>query len=99
MKKMGFNFRIAHSFENMLVEAGFVDVVVTKFEVPWGAWSKDRRKKAIGLWHLGLCSRSCAPDFMLMFCRTTEARSSWDCYGTVHPITGLDTHPSWGLSH
>jgi hypothetical protein len=59
MKKMGFSFRVAHDFKNMLTEAGFVDVVETKLEVPWGAWPKDRRKKAIGLWHLGLCSRIC----------------------------------------
>lgn len=57
MKKMGFNFRIAHAFKDMLKDAGFIDIVETKFEVPWGAWPKDRRKKAIGLWHLGLCSQ------------------------------------------
>jgi hypothetical protein len=59
MKKMGFNFRIAHSFKQMLTDAGFVDIVEEKLEVPWGAWPKDRRRKAIGLWHLGLCSRTC----------------------------------------
>ena len=57
MKSMGFNFRIASAFKNMLIDAGFVDVVETKFEVPWGAWPKDRRRKAIGLWHLGPWSR------------------------------------------
>jgi hypothetical protein len=55
MKKMGFNFRIAHSFKQMLTDAGFVDIVEEKLEVPWGAWPKDRRRKAIGLWHLGMC--------------------------------------------
>jgi hypothetical protein len=55
MKKMGFNFRIAHSFKQMLTDAGFEDIVEEKLEVPWGAWPKDRRRKAIGLWHLGMC--------------------------------------------
>jgi hypothetical protein len=59
MKKMGFNFRIAHSFKQMLADAGFVDIVEEKLEVPWGAWPKDRRRKAIGLWHLGMCLRTC----------------------------------------
>jgi hypothetical protein len=59
MKKMGFNFRIAHSFKEMLTDAGFVDIVEEKLEVPWGAWPKDRRRKAIGLWHLGMCLRTC----------------------------------------
>jgi hypothetical protein len=59
MKKMGFNFRIAHSFKQMLADAGFVDIVEERLEVPWGAWPKDRRRKAIGLWHLGLYLRTC----------------------------------------
>jgi hypothetical protein len=59
MKKFGFNFSVAHTFKNMLTDAGFVDVVETKFEIPWGQWPKDRRRKAIGLWHLGLYSRTC----------------------------------------
>jgi hypothetical protein len=47
--------RVAPTFKDLLTDAGFVDVVETKFEVPWGTWPEDRRKKAIGLWHLGLC--------------------------------------------
>jgi hypothetical protein len=56
MKEMGFNLRVASSFKNMLIDAGFEDVVETKLEVPWGAWPKERRRKAIGLWHVGLFS-------------------------------------------
>lgn len=55
---MWFNFRVAHAFKNMLTDAGFVDVVETKLEVPWGTWPKDRRRKAIDLWHLGLYPRT-----------------------------------------
>lgn len=56
MKNMGFNFRVAHSFKKMLTDAGFEDVVETKLEVPWGAWPQDRRRKGIGLYHIGSCS-------------------------------------------
>lgn len=53
LKKRGFEFRIATSFKDLLTNAGFVDVVETRFEVPWGPWPEDRRRKAIGFWHLG----------------------------------------------
>ncbi|OCK73045.1 S-adenosyl-L-methionine-dependent methyltransferase [Lepidopterella palustris CBS 459.81] len=70
MKKMGFNFRVAHAFKNMLTEAGFVDVVETKFEVPWGAWPKDRRRKAIGLWHLEQLKQGLQGIVMGLFTRS-----------------------------
>ncbi len=56
METRGFTRRIAPTFKDLLTKAGFVDVVETKFEVPWGPWPEDRRLKAIGLWHLGSCS-------------------------------------------
>jgi hypothetical protein len=56
MEKRGFQMRVASTFKDLLTNAGFVDVVETKFEVPWGPWPEDRRKKAIGLWHIGSCS-------------------------------------------
>ncbi len=54
MKTMGLNMRVAPSFKEMLIEAGFVDVTETKFEYPWGPWPEDRRMKAIGFWHVGM---------------------------------------------
>jgi SAM-dependent methyltransferase len=53
MARMGLNMRVARDFKDLLTEAGFVDVVETKFEVPWGMWGKTKREKAIGFWHLG----------------------------------------------
>ncbi|KAE8441209.1 hypothetical protein EG329_005609 [Mollisiaceae sp. DMI_Dod_QoI] len=70
MKKMGFNFRVAHAFKDMLTEAGFVDVVETKLEVPWGAWPKDRRRKAIGLWHLEQLKQGLQGIVMGLFTRS-----------------------------
>ncbi|KAH8812898.1 methyltransferase family protein [Xylogone sp. PMI_703] len=52
MAKMGFSFRIAHQFKDMLAEAGFVDIVETRLPVPWGSWHSDKKLKAIGLWHI-----------------------------------------------
>ncbi|KAH6700629.1 hypothetical protein BKA61DRAFT_206887 [Leptodontidium sp. MPI-SDFR-AT-0119] len=94
MKKMGFNFGVAHAFKNMLTDAGFVDVVERKFEGTMGAWPKDRRGKAIGLWHLeqlkqgvqgivmGLCTRLWAG-------RQAKPRSSWLNCGNNWMICGL----------
>lgn len=56
MKKMGFHMSVAPTFKDLLTDAGFVDVVETRFEVPWGAWPKERRLRAIGFWHIGLWS-------------------------------------------
>lgn len=54
----------------MLTDAGFVDVVETKFEVPWGAWPKDRRRKAIGLWHLEQLKQGLQGIVMGLFTRS-----------------------------
>lgn len=51
---MGFDMSVAPTFKDMLTNAGFVDVVEEKFEVPWGPWPKDRRLRSIGFWHVGL---------------------------------------------
>src|SRR5205814_609583 len=53
MGKMGLNMRIAPDFKDLLTQAGFVDVVETRFDIPWGTWPKDRREKLIGFWHIG----------------------------------------------
>ncbi|KAH8587039.1 S-adenosyl-L-methionine-dependent methyltransferase [Bisporella sp. PMI_857] len=54
MKKMGFNFRVAHAFKNMLTDARFVDVVERKFEVPWGGMAQRPKRKG----YRSLASRS-----------------------------------------
>lgn len=62
MMKVGLNLRVAPSFKEMLIEAGFVDVTETKIEYPWGPWPEDRRMKAIGYWHVGMSSLSILSD-------------------------------------
>ncbi|RFU28013.1 hypothetical protein B7463_g8319, partial [Scytalidium lignicola] len=70
MKKMGFSFRIAHHFKDMLTEAGFVDVVETRLEVPWGPWHSDKRLKAIGLWHIEQLKQGLQGIVMGLFTRS-----------------------------
>lgn len=55
MRKAGLQLRVAPTLKDLLKDAGFVDIVETKFEIPWGAWPHDQKQKAIGFWHLGLC--------------------------------------------
>lgn len=55
MLKKGLQLRVAPTLKDLLKDAGFVDIVETKFEIPWGAWPDDKTKKAVGFWHLGLC--------------------------------------------
>jgi ubiquinone/menaquinone biosynthesis C-methylase UbiE len=66
LAKMGMHLRIAHTFKDMVIEAGFIDVVETKFEVPWGTWPKDRKAKTIGFWHLGKSSTSSRISIMAL---------------------------------
>lgn len=54
MGKLGYQHRVAPTFKDLLISAGFVDVVETKFEVPWGPWPQNKRQMAIGIWHVGL---------------------------------------------
>lgn len=49
----GFDMRIASKFRQLLLDAGFEDVVEIVRPVPWGTWPSDKRHKAIGFWHVG----------------------------------------------
>jgi hypothetical protein len=55
MLKTNLHLTVAPTLKVLLKDAGFVDIVETKFEIPWGAWPDDKKQKAIGFWHLGLC--------------------------------------------
>ncbi|EER26301.1 methyltransferase, putative [Coccidioides posadasii C735 delta SOWgp] len=50
--KAGRVFSPGPLLENWLVEAGFVDVKVTKFKIPMGAWPKDKYFKTLGVWNM-----------------------------------------------
>lgn len=53
LAKKGYNMRIASHFKQMLLDAGFEDLVEVVRPVPWGPWSSDKRLRAIGYWHVG----------------------------------------------
>lgn len=56
MGRMGVDMRIAARFRSLLLDAGFEAVVERVEDVPWGTWPTNRRLKAIGFWHVGMCS-------------------------------------------
>jgi hypothetical protein len=80
MLSMGLQLRVAPTLKDLLRDAGFVDIVETKFEVPWGAWPEDRRQKAIGFWHMGMCiiNHGFKSSYLLILSRTTTTRPSGD---------------------
>lgn len=53
LAKKGYNMRFARQFKRILLDAGFEEVVEVVRPVPWGVWSRDKRLKAIGFWHVG----------------------------------------------
>jgi ubiquinone/menaquinone biosynthesis C-methylase UbiE len=95
--RMGFTMRIAPTFKELLTNAGFVDVVETKFDVPWGTWPEDKRMKAVGFWHLGLCFVKEHGVSVLTLYRATQARPSGYCYGPLLAGAGLDASANRGI--
>jgi hypothetical protein len=49
-RAMGKSLRIFNTIKKSLLDAGFVDVVETRFKWPIGPWSSDPRMKEIGRW-------------------------------------------------
>ena len=45
---MGYDMRPGIGLEGWMKDAGFVDVTVTKYVVPFGTWPKDKRQKELG---------------------------------------------------
>ncbi|KAK8064782.1 hypothetical protein PG994_007420 [Apiospora phragmitis] len=44
----GRDIKVARHYKDWLIEAGFVDVIEWKFEMPLGTWPKEPRQKLIG---------------------------------------------------
>jgi hypothetical protein len=45
-------FKIPKMSRRLIEEAGFVDVVETKYKVPVGGWMEDKKWKEVGRWNL-----------------------------------------------
>lgn len=50
-EKMGKTFRILDLQKQYVVEAGFENVVETRYKMPVGPWSSDPKLKEVGRWH------------------------------------------------
>ncbi|KAH7413371.1 S-adenosyl-L-methionine-dependent methyltransferase [Cadophora sp. MPI-SDFR-AT-0126] len=50
-KRLGKDWTRVRRYREMMVEAGFVDVVERRFEWPVGTWARGRRMKMLGLWY------------------------------------------------
>jgi hypothetical protein len=69
MAKVGLDMTVASSFKQLLGEIGFVDVVETGFEIPWGTRAKERREKVIGFWHIEQLKQGLQGIIMRLFSR------------------------------
>ncbi|KAL1995037.1 hypothetical protein VTN49DRAFT_1224 [Thermomyces lanuginosus] len=49
-EKAGYEVRPGPKLEEWFKDAGFVNIQVKKFQVPYGVWPKDRHFKEIGTW-------------------------------------------------
>ncbi|KAK7398131.1 hypothetical protein QQX98_012495 [Neonectria punicea] len=49
--KHGRAYQAIDGFKGIVAEAGFVDVVESRFKWPTNAWPKDKKHKEIGLWN------------------------------------------------
>lgn len=54
-ERFGKTFRIADLAKGYLKEAGFINVVETKFELPVGPWSPNPHLRKLGKWNLLHC--------------------------------------------
>lgn len=58
LKTQGLNMRIASTFKQMVIDAGFEAVVEEIRDVPWGQWPEEENLKMIGYWHRGMRASS-----------------------------------------
>lgn len=51
-ERFGKTLKIQEKMKVLMEEAGFVDVVETKFKWPIGTWSDDQKSKDLGRWNM-----------------------------------------------
>lgn len=51
-ERMGKTFLIAEMSKDLIMKAGFVDVVQKRFKLPVGDYMDDSKMKEVGLWNL-----------------------------------------------
>ena len=55
--KFGKTFRIADLAKGYIEDAGYENVVETRYKLPVGGWSKDKKLKELGQWNLLHCEQ------------------------------------------
>lgn len=51
-ESIGQTFKIPRQSKRLIQEAGFIDVVETKYKMPVGGWMAERKWKDLGRWNL-----------------------------------------------
>lgn len=52
LRRQGYEISIARRFKDLLLDAGFVDVVEQIRDIPWGTWPSVPKQRAVGYWHV-----------------------------------------------
>lgn len=68
-KAMGKPFTVAQTMKQSIIDAGFVDVVETKYKIPLGTWDSDPDMKEIGRWYRNFWDVGIDGWFMAPFTR------------------------------
>lgn len=50
--RFGKTFQIQEKMKDLIVQAGFVEVVEMKYKWPIGAWSNEQKMKDLGKWNM-----------------------------------------------
>ena len=66
-EKIGRTFLVAEQSEQLLKDAGFVDVVSVTTKAPLGPWSEDPKLKEIGNWYMLFLSQG-LENFAMYMC-------------------------------
>ncbi|KAI9690267.1 MAG: hypothetical protein M1822_009228 [Bathelium mastoideum] len=65
-ERKGYDYHIQQKFKSLLREAGFEEIQEVVLEVPWGPWHRDKRLRAVGFWHMRMCTLEAASRGIVM---------------------------------
>lgn len=82
-EQFGKTFRIADLAKGYLQDAGFSNVVETKYELPIGAWSSDQHMRRLGRWNLLHCEEGIEGWAMALLTRVMGVSKSRNQVGSL----------------
>lgn len=71
-ERIGKTFRIADLAKKYMDDAGFENVVETRFKLPVGGWGKDKQIKRLGQWNLLHCEEGIEGWAMALLTRVMQ---------------------------